>query len=85
MTLQLTEDLVTKLNNAAKYWNQNFHKPDADSSSIEKYFDYWCKEIYGLKIGIVENSTTIGGIKWLSWNEAEVLDDEKYTWFLLTF
>lgn len=83
MNVQITEDLVKKLNNAASYWNKNFHNPDA--GLLEKYFDTWCKEIYGLQISVVENTTTIGNIKWLSWQDAEIVDDEKYTWFLLTF
>lgn len=84
MIIAITDDIVTKLNNAAVYWNDYFHSPDDSASLTEKYFDAWCKEMYGVKVSIVENTTTLGH-RWLTWDKAEVLDDEKYTWFLLSF
>jgi len=84
MNLNITEDLVHKLNNAVKYWNQNFYNDDMSASLSEKYFDTWCKEAYGLEVKIVENNT-LAGQKYLSLAGGEIIDDEKYTWFLLTF
>ena len=82
--LELTEDLISKLNTAAEYWNEYCHNSSEDSDKIEKYFDCWCNKIYGIKVTVEEHSTTVGH-RWCQWNKVEVLDEEKYSWFLLKF
>lgn len=84
MKLDINQDLRNKLNNAATYWNQHYHNPNLDAEIPERYFDHWCKETYGLNVTLVQNTTNYGH-SWLSWDTAEVIDDEKYTWFLLSF
>jgi hypothetical protein len=82
--ISITDDMVAKLNNAAQYWNDYYHSDKDAASTEEKYFDYWCKETYGIKVTVVQNSTTFGH-QWMTWDKAEITDDEKYTWFLLSF
>lgn len=84
MMISITDDIVNKLNNAAQYWNDYYHSNKDNACIEEKYFDCWCEETYGIKVTVVQNSTTLGH-QWMTWDKAEITDDEKYTWFLLSF
>lgn len=84
MNLEITEQLVNKLNNAAKHWNSYIHVDHVNVDVTERYFDSWCKETCGLDVTISEHSTSLGA-RWMTWDTANVTDEEKYIWFLLSF
>lgn len=82
--IEITDDMENKLNAAADFWKKNYYDASKNSSKLQKYFDFWCKELYGIKVTVEEHSTTLGH-RWCQWDKVEILDDEKYTWFLLKF
>lgn len=84
MNLKMTDDLVSKLNNAVEHWDQYIHDSNAEPGTIEKYFDHWCKETCGLTVTLAENTSNYGH-RWLTWETANVNNEEKYIWFLLSF
>ena len=84
MNLELNDHFINKLDNAVKYWKDNYYDPTIEAGNPKRYFDYWCRETYGLSVVLARNTTNYGH-EWLTWHAAEVINGEKYTWFLLSF
>lgn len=74
MSLEVTEDLVKVINRAAVEWQK---EPLTGSKYV--YFDIKCKREFGID---VEFSVKSGKV---SVESAEIIDDEKYIWFLLRY
>jgi hypothetical protein len=74
MNIEITESFISTLNNAAREWSA-----EPITATKFKHFDELCKAEYGIDAtfsgdrGIVELQT------------ANIIDEEKYIWFLLRF
>jgi hypothetical protein len=73
--IEVTKELMVNITNAVRAW-QKYTVPLEDE---DQHFDTFCEDMYGLKIEFftVDNSVHVAG--------AEVVDEEKYMNFLLTF
>jgi len=74
MNIEINEDFVKTLNKAAQEWS---HEPM--SSMKFKHFDEMCKAEYGI------DATFSGDRGVVELQTAQIIDDEKYIWFLLRF
>lgn len=72
--IEINESFVRTLNNAAKEWSQ-----EPISTTKFKQFDVLCKSEYGI------DATFSGDRGVVELVSANIVDEEKYIWFLLRF
>ena len=74
MNIEINETFVKTLNNAAKEWSS-----EPMSVTKFKHFDELCKAEYGI------DATFSGERGVVELQDAKIIDEEKYIWFLLRF
>jgi hypothetical protein len=74
MNIEVTEHFVNTVNRAAIEWNK---EPKTGDKYV--YFDVKCLEQFGIKVKFSGKSGAV------LLESAEIVDEEKYIWFLLTY